>query len=326
MSGFIDVTPPDADLTPAAAQQPVEDLAQLLDNENKLEQEAKPEIQGAETIETIDDPAGKESTREQPVVEDPGQDEPKYTLKVNGEQREVTLDELKQGFQLKSDYTRKSQDLAAREQELGQHTQQIETQRNEYGELVNAMKQRLDTLIPPEPDWAALAQENPGEYARQKGAWDQLQGQVKRVDEERQRIQQEQMSTHQQRQQEYAAGQRQKLLEARPELGDAAKGTEFATDLANYGRDEFGFTPQEINVLASTDYRLVLMADKARLWDQSQKGIVDKRTTKPHVPVLQPGSRRKAESAANVNLKKARTRLKRSGSVADATDAILALG
>jgi hypothetical protein len=109
-------------------------------------------------------------------------------------------------------------------------------------------------------------------------------------------------------------------------LGDAAKSTEFATDLANYGRDEFGFTPQEINVLASTDYRLVLMADKARQWDQSQKGIVDKRTDTPRAAVLKPGSRRKAESAANVNLKKARTRLKRSGSVNDATAAILALG
>jgi hypothetical protein len=43
-----------------------------------------------------------------------------YTVKVDGEEREVSLDELRDGYQRQSDYTRKTQDLAAERKRLQQ--------------------------------------------------------------------------------------------------------------------------------------------------------------------------------------------------------------
>ena len=43
-----------------------------------------------------------------------------YTVKVDGEEREVSLNELRDGYQRQSDYTRKTQDLAAERKRLQQ--------------------------------------------------------------------------------------------------------------------------------------------------------------------------------------------------------------
>ena len=43
---------------------------------------------------------------------------PTYTVKVNGEDRQVTVDELQKGFMLQADYTRKTQELADSRQRL----------------------------------------------------------------------------------------------------------------------------------------------------------------------------------------------------------------
>ena len=46
-------------------------------------------------------------------VEEPeAQTETAYTVKIDGEEFEVTLDELRNGYQRQADYTRKSQSLA----------------------------------------------------------------------------------------------------------------------------------------------------------------------------------------------------------------------
>lgn len=45
-------------------------------------------------------------------------DQPRYTIKVNGEEVEVTLDELQNGYQRQSDYTKKTQELASERERL----------------------------------------------------------------------------------------------------------------------------------------------------------------------------------------------------------------
>ena len=37
--------------------------------------------------------------------------EPAYTVKIDGEEQQVTLEELQQGYQRQADYTRKTQEI-----------------------------------------------------------------------------------------------------------------------------------------------------------------------------------------------------------------------
>ena len=48
------------------------------------------------------------------------QQEPAYTIKVDGEEQQVTLEELQNGYQRQADYTRKTQEVAAEKERLQQ--------------------------------------------------------------------------------------------------------------------------------------------------------------------------------------------------------------
>ena len=51
-------------------------------------------------------------------------EEPAYTIKIDGEEQQVTLEELQQGYQRQADYTRKTQEVAAERERL-QHAEQV---------------------------------------------------------------------------------------------------------------------------------------------------------------------------------------------------------
>jgi len=73
-----------------------------------------------------DDEEEEDSTQvEQPkTTQEPEKKEPpKYKVKSNGEEKEVTIDELISNFQKGEDYTRKTQELSRRKQELEQMEQ-----------------------------------------------------------------------------------------------------------------------------------------------------------------------------------------------------------
>ena len=326
MSGFevIDTPAEDVTATSPAAQQPVEDLMGLLGGENEPKKEPTGEQPGP-VLETEQLSAESGQRQEQPLVEDSEQGEvvETYTIKVSGEERQVTLNDLKEGFQLKSDYTRSKQELAEREQRLGLQAQGVNQQEEQYGQLLNAMHQRLETMIPAEPDWTRLAAADPIEHTRQRAAWDQLQTQMKSVEQEQERVVKSRQEKFQQNYQGYMQDQQRRLLIALPELSEPGKAQEFFSSLNQYAVNEYGFTPQE--VASISDHRFAVMADKARKWDLLQSGAREKEVVTQHIPTLRPGARQKAEPVASKLFRTANARLERTGDTRDAAAAIEAL-
>lgn len=98
----------------------------------------------ADTTEDVSDDADVDSTEEETSEEvtdsdDEDSDESdsdgeKYTVKVDGEQFEVTLNELKSGYQRQADYTREKQALKAQ-------YEQIEQVKEVYGEQLSAIEE-----------------------------------------------------------------------------------------------------------------------------------------------------------------------------------------
>jgi hypothetical protein len=251
-------------------------------------------------------------------------DEPKYRVRVNGEEMEVTLNELREGFQLKSDYTRKAQELASSRQEIDQRAQAIEQERQRYSQILDAMKERYESLIPAEPDWESLAKNDPVQYTRQRAAWDSLQKQLGQVEQERYRVRQEQTGQQQQQYAAYLQQQREAMLAKRKELADPEKWQEFFSTHNNYAINELGFSPQEVQTF--TDHRVFLLLEKARKYDALHnpelKSGKPAAAAKPSIPTLAPGSKTR-ETAGSATSRKAKERLSRSGSTQDAASAIL---
>lgn len=72
------------------------------------------ESAGLTNDEVEDDGAGAEGSEEQGVEDD----SPRFTVTIDGAEVEVTLDELRNGYLRQSDYTRKTQGVAAERQRL----------------------------------------------------------------------------------------------------------------------------------------------------------------------------------------------------------------
>jgi hypothetical protein len=64
-----------------------------------------------------------------------------YTVKVDGEEFEVTLDELRDGYQRQSDYTRKSQSLAEQRKAYEANLQAVQNERNQYAQVLEQMSE-----------------------------------------------------------------------------------------------------------------------------------------------------------------------------------------
>jgi len=327
MSGFELIDMPESGL--GQSPNTISSLMQLLtDDENELQEEGEgTSVPGSQRREAPLDQLNGQSGEQDPELPDEHSehDETKYRVRVNGEEMEVTLNELREGFQLKSDYTRKAQDLAASRHEIEQRAQVIEQERQRYSNLLDAMKERYESLIPAEPDWAALAQSDPVQYTRQRAAWDSLQKQMGQVEQERQRVRQEQGGQQQQQYRAYLEAQRAAMLKARPDLAEPEKWNDYFSTHNSYAVNELGFTPQEAQ--SFTDHRVFLLLEKARKYDALQNpglnaGRGNGAAPKPTIPNLAPGSKTR-ETASSATSRKAKQQLARTGSTQDAAAAIL---
>lgn len=114
------------------------------------ETQDNPEIQAEESVDTeslvdelingVDDEEDEEAVAEDEESEEDGDSDPdaeKFRVKVDGETIEVTIDELKSGYQRQADYTRKAQQLASEKAEFEATVQ-------EFSETLGSLQQ-LDT-------------------------------------------------------------------------------------------------------------------------------------------------------------------------------------
>lgn len=90
------------------------DTAPSLEAEIDAALAAESEAPEAEDTQSDAEPDDSNAAADDEVERNTGDDdEPSFTVKVDGKTQEVTLDELLKGYQRQSDYTRKTQDLKA---------------------------------------------------------------------------------------------------------------------------------------------------------------------------------------------------------------------
>lgn len=238
----------------------------------------------------------------------------KVKFRENGEDVELTVKGLIEGFQVQSSNKRTAQELAQQRQQLEAQFSEITNQRQQYGQLLQTQQEQLEALIPQEPDWGSLASQNPETYQRQRAAWDQLQSRLNEVKTERERVNQETMQTHQQMMAAYLQQQNEALVNALPELKDDGKRKEFFTGIANYAQHNLGFSPQELAMV--NDHRLWTLADKARKYDELQSGAETKKGSQS-IPTLK-GGQSPNDKPSSRKLREVRAKFNKTGDTRDA--------
>lgn len=271
---------------------------------------AEPDDEQTEPDET-DDPDENESDDE-----DEPEDEPLYEITVNGETQQVTLDELRGGYQRNADYTRKTQELAERRKDLdtvGQYAEQVSQL---YKQRLAQVGSFLEQSLPPEPDEKLLA-EDPFAYQQQQllrqkaeESLKAIYGQFEAAQVETQARQDELLRDAQQR----AVDELPKLI---PEWKDVETIKKGMVDLTRYLRSE-GFEAHEMRDVS--DSRLIVVLEKARRYDAAKKSAESSKKKAAAKPPksLKPGKPSRKSNARKSDVRKAQERMKKTGSADDA--------
>lgn len=242
---------------------------------------------------------------------------PKYRVKVSGEEVEVSLDELLNGYSRTADYQKKTQSLAEQRKAVEADRVKIEEAaktRETYAQRLQVIEQLLQQQNQGE-DLSNLKAEDPIAYAVAMAEKMEREKQLQAVQMERQRVQQEQQSYTQAQLQKHIQAEQAKLVEAIPEFKDDVKAEVIRRDIRNYAKAQ-GFTDQELSQVY--DSRAVLALYKAAQYDKlmANKGVTSKKVA--NAPkTIRPGTSN-PQSSDNETFKKERAALRQSGNKKDA--------
>ena len=276
--------------------------------EQPLEQEIKEEESNDETSEEV----SQEQTNEIPQEQNST-----YKVKVAGQEFDVTLDELKNGYSRDADYRRKTEELSYDKKqfmsESEKQRQDYSSKLNELNQLMSVAQQQLQTEIN-SADLEKLYEEDPTEAAR-------IEHRLRRKQEKLNQAMEKTQSEQRKQFESFLSDQKKQLASKMPEFSDPAKASQLASSMKTT-LNNYGFNDQEISQVY--DHRIVMLVNDAMKYRkmQNSKPNLAKKITKPG-RVFSSGVKK---DKAEINLTKRKeklSRLKKTGSIKDATSIFL---
>ena len=300
---------------------PEEGQAQVGETQSAEESEEDLEAAASEDDESGVEDAPDEETSEEQSGEEEEQEEQEqpqtFTVKVDGKEVAVTLDELQKGYSRTQDYTRKTQQIAEVRKQVEAETQAVRAERGQYAQLLGALQAQLQASEP-QVDLDRLYNEDPIEWVRQKEVLRDRQEKAYAIQAEQQRLSQLSQQEQQRAMEEHLESQKDALLAALPEWRDPKK-AKAEKALVLESAKSVGFSDEDLKSVY--DHRLVLLLRKAAMYDQ----MVSKR--QDIKPVVNNGPRTAKPGAAGrvsttTESTRAKQRLAKTGCVDDAASAI----
>ena len=241
-----------------------------------------------------------------------------FTVKVDGTEVTVTLDELQKGYSRTQDYTRKTQQIAEIRRQVESEAEAIRAERSQYAQLLGALESQVQQAAEPNIDWDRLYQEDPIEWVRQKEVMRENQAKSQAIQFEKQRLAEISQQEQAQQMQSYLAQQRDELLKVLPDWKDPNKAKKEKELLIDFGQ-KAGFSADELKNIF--DHRVVNVLRKAALYEQmmSKRQNIKPVTNNGPRPA-KPGAAGRVSTTNEAT--RAKQRLAKSGRVNDAASAI----
>tara|TARA_R100001509_G_scaffold152229_1_gene112189 strand:- start:18 stop:998 length:981 start_codon:yes stop_codon:yes gene_type:complete len=239
-----------------------------------------------------------------------------HRVKVQGQELEVSLDELKAGYSRDSDYRQKTHSLGMEKRDLENQKnslrQTYDTRLSELNDLISTASQFVEQKQGGQ-DLAKLYQEDPTEAARLDFQLRQERQHIDSLKEKAREAQTKQYESYLETQKELAAT---KI----PEFSDPNKADSFKLNMRNTLRD-YGFNDQEIGSLA--DHRFLMVAKDAMSFksQKDKRPIVSKKVA--NAPkVLKAGVAKSNISSGREEVRNKIKTLRKTGHIRDAQSAI----
>ena len=273
-----------------------------------LEQEIKEEESNDETSEEV----SQEQTDEIPQEQDST-----YKVKVAGQELDVTLDELKNGYSRDADYRRKTEELSYDKKqfmsESEKQRQDYSSKLNELNQLMSVAQQQLNTEIN-SADLEKLYEEDPTEAAR-------IEHRLRRKQEKLNSAMAKTQSEQNKQFESFVSDQKNKLVTKLPEFSDPDKASKLKSSMKTI-LNNYGFNDHEISQVY--DHRIIVLVNDAMKYRnmQNSKPNLAKKISKPG-KVFSSGVK-KDKTELNFSKRKEKlSRLKKTGNIKDATSIFL---
>lgn len=309
---------------PEAAAQ----LEDFIDNFEDLETPGvdEPEVVEDEEVEVeVEEETEVDDTEDEDSDEDEAEEEPEadpedalFDIEIDGEEYEVNLPELKEGY--------------LRSEELARRTTELET---EYQEKISSVEAReaalaaeLESLVLTQSvelqryrnvDWEALKRDDPEQYRNLRIQAIDAQEQVQKLSQRRADIQRLHNQAQAIRQEAYLKDQREIAKRLIPDF----EKPEFQQSVLQYGK-QIGYTEEEIQGIS--DARQLLILNQARLFAESQvrrKAALEKKESKDLPPAIKPGAPKTKTQEEGRKSKHLRSKLNQTHDLRDAAAVLL---
>ena len=251
----------------------------------------------------------------------------KVDVTVNGNPSQVPLKDVIEAFRTNQAADERLElaksKSAQAQQEFAERNAALDLQYQQAANLVMANEQQL-LAEAAAVNWDKLKQEDPAMWSAERVRFGERQNQIQQM---KQQTAWEYQQLVAQRQQEQSQNrsvvmqeQSQLLMQNMPkvssEWADPQKVPEAKGRLSTYLIGA-GFTPKEIE--ETTDHRNFLIAEKARLWDESQGKLqITKKRMRTVPKVMKPGAGREPSTVNLEKIRKAREQLSKSNHPEDA--------
>ena len=285
--------------------------------ESDIEEEVEEEVEEAE--EEI-----YASEDDENHLEDASQEEPEmqntYTVKVDGVEQQVTLDDLKQGYSGQKYVQQGMQDVAAQKKEAEAVYTALTNERQQLAELYQSL-QNGNIAAPPEKPTKELFDADPIGYMKQNMEYEEQKAQYDAQMAQLQQVSQKSSEAEATAKQAYLKEQMQILQREIPEFADSKRATALKEQLVTYGTNHYGYSTEEISQI--TDHRAIKVLHDAMRYQATLKGKSQaKQKLKSAKPMMKPGAKKQPTSNAKVRSRQ-KAKLRESGSIDDALGLIL---
>lgn len=254
--------------------------------------------------------------------ESDGDEQPKtFTVKVNGEEVRVTLEDLTRSYSGQEYIRRGMEEAATKRKEAEQLFFTLQEQRARFVETVQALQLQGMKAPPKAPDPKLIDTDPIGymqkqaEFQREMQEYQSQQAQIQMVRQQQDEAQRMAFAKH-------LEDQRAQMVRLVPELGDAKMAPEFQKKLAAVGTERYGLTQEELAGISDARY-VQILADAMR-WQDLQRSKGEAKKPKPKPKNVKPVGRRKPPEV--VQRQKAKEQARRSGKLEDWASLLLTNG
>lgn len=314
MNGSVDAVA--ASLIEGGPQEEDEQAEELVQSdEDDAQDQPEAEEADADEVTAEDEDEGADESEADAAEEEPA--EQLFTVKVDGREQQVPLDELLRGYSGQAYIQKGMKEVAETKQQAAAVYEALMSERQQIAQFAQAMQTGQMPMRPPEPPSEELLAKDPIGYLEARVKYDKELGAFQQGQQAMQELAARQAQAEEQSHRVRLAKEQQLLAQAIPAFAKPETAAKVKQDLLKAGQEVYGFGQEELSAVA--DHRMLRVLHDAAQYRRLMAGkVAEKQPTQaPKTPVIKPGVKVGEQAGKKAKAEKAKAQMKRTGSVDD---------